>query len=49
MTLEDEYFDWLEKNCKCEDDACECMDFEDWWEDREYDRYADITEEDLYA
>lgn len=36
MTFEDEYYDWLEKNCKCVcvDDDCECMDFEDWLSDK---------------
>jgi len=32
-TLDDQYFEWLEENCPCDDhDECDCMGFFDWLE-----------------
>jgi len=30
--FEDDYFDWLEENCKCniEEDGCSCLSFDEW-------------------
>lgn len=34
-SLEKEYMEWLESNCKCmevNNNGCECMDFDEWFE-----------------
>lgn len=47
LTFEDEYYEWLEKNCHCVDDSCECKDFEEWFNDKMDDQAYNYDNEGL--
>jgi len=41
------YFKWLEENCKCdiEEDGCGCLDFDDWFKERQEDAVWGMEDE----
>lgn len=50
--IESEYVEWLEDNCLCDQEDCECMTMEQWLEDQINSMYAlhdDRDEEEMYA
>ena len=44
--LADQYLDWLEEQCGCDPDACDCLSYEEWLEKQSEPDYGDIDEED---
>lgn len=45
--VEEQYYEWLEENCRCdlEDDECSCQSLEEYIEDVEYCHFADADQE----
>jgi hypothetical protein len=57
QSLDREYVEWLEIECKCpiSEQACECMDFDEWFEARRefsascHEGYCESNHEDYCA